>query len=287
MLRKAGLQDLEVIDARDLGHNVWAMFERHLVEILTTFVNCTSEARIGSPKIDPPGGVFAGPVKVTLTAPGTGMKLFYSKDGSDPQQGQEYTGPVKLDKPCLLRVVGVLADGKPTRQRLVRFDIRSPLSPNAKPGKNKGLAFEVVEGTWGKQPLSFLRQALGGKSKRIDSGVVESFAFPEVATKKLASRDGTAIFRGVLTVPESGVYRFQIIGPSAGLYLEDGKGGLVKLIHTVGPDTPLEVSVPLGKGSHRVLAACRLPQPGREPIKVLLRNGSGAFAPIPAVMLSY
>ena len=130
-LRKAGMKEIQTIDARDLGHGVDAMFERHLPEILTVFVNASSKAPVGHPIIDPPGGVFAGPVKVTLTAPVMGMKVYYTKDGSDPALcKQEYTTPFTLDQPCLLRVVGVLPESKQvSRQSIVNFDLRKPLRP--------------------------------------------------------------------------------------------------------------------------------------------------------------
>jgi hypothetical protein len=282
--REAGLKDVEAIDARDLGHGVDAMFERHLPEILTTFINRTSGAPVGAPSIEPPGGVFAGSVQVKLTAPAPGIKLYYTTDGSDPaEHKQEYSGPVTLDRPCLLRVVGASADGKQiTRQRLARFDVRI-VPPSAEPGKNPGLAFEVVEGVRGKRPGEFLRAALDGKAKVTHQGTARSFAFPEEAGQELPA--GTALFRGVLTVPETGVYRFKVVGSAAGLYLEDGEGKLVKLIENVG-DLSLEAAIPLGKGGHRVLGVSICPQ-GREPFQILWRKSDGPFEPIPAGILSH
>jgi len=271
--RKAGLKDVDIIDARDLGHGVSLMFGRHLPEILTTFINCTSRAGVGSPRIDPPGGVFASPVKVTLAAPATGTKLYYTTDGSDPaRRQQEYIEPVTLDKPCMLRVVGVSADGKQvTRQRLVRFDIRT-LPQSTERGKQEGLSLEVVEGSGGKRVSDFLRAALDGKAEVIHKGTASSFTFSDELVKKLAFSGGcTVIFRGILTVPETGVYRFQVIGSSAGLYLEDREGGLMKLIENVG-DLSLGASVPLGKGSHRILGMGKWPQ-GHDPFQVRWRNG--------------
>jgi hypothetical protein len=168
----------------------------------------------------------------------------------------------------------------------VRFHVRT-LTPGAERGNNEGLTLEVVEGSGGKRLTEYVLAALAGKAKVVHKGSAASFALPEEAAKKLAANDGcTAIIRGVLTVPETGVYRFRVAGSSAGLYLEDGKGGLVKLIENPAGDIALEASVPLGKGSHRVLGVARWPQ-GGEPFQVLLRNGEGAFKPLPVGMLSH
>ncbi|MBA4065756.1 MAG: hypothetical protein C0501_18960 [Isosphaera sp.] len=284
--RKAGMTDVETIDARDLDHGVGAMFERHLPEILTTFTNAALPATPDKPTIDPPGGVIVPGTKVTLTAP-KGVKLLYTLDGSDPSKGKRaYAGPIALDKSCLFRAVGVTGDGTFTRQSIARFDVRPARKPDAEPGANAGLELKLYAGSLGKGKDDLLKAILGGKGEPVHAGESAGFSLPEAATKAAPGKEFTARFAGVVTVPETGVYQFQLTGSSVGLYLADEKGGFVPVAQTRGQDKTVEAALALEKGGHRVLVVNSWPR-SREPFEVLLRGTEGTFAPLPAKMLSH
>jgi hypothetical protein len=66
---------------------------------------------VANPTFDPPAGHYADPVNVTISTSTEGASIYYTTDGSDPDQSSTlFTSPVLIDSPSTLKARGY-ADG--------------------------------------------------------------------------------------------------------------------------------------------------------------------------------
>jgi hypothetical protein len=79
------------------------------------------------PRIDPPAGFFAGPVTVTLTNDSASAQIFYSLDGSPPNERDHlYTGPFQLDTSTVVRIMAQIPGELPSSDRVTSYIIGPP-----------------------------------------------------------------------------------------------------------------------------------------------------------------
>jgi alpha-mannosidase len=149
-------------------------------------------------RIEPHGGLFIEPVRVSLTAGGGEAEMVYTLDGSTPGEGSaRYAGPFELrgDAVVAARFLrnGVL-DDQITR---ARFTFAEPRTPENPPQVVAGLDYRYYEGTWNKLP-DFA--ALTPTS----SGTAEAFDL----TPRARDDGFGLVFTGFVRVPRDGVYTF-------------------------------------------------------------------------------
>jgi hypothetical protein len=85
------------------GSNSWFLFQK-----ATPGESNTTQSYSGiveEPKISPDAGFYNSPVTVNLTADSYSDKIYYTLDGSDPDENSNlYTGPILIDNTKVLRI---------------------------------------------------------------------------------------------------------------------------------------------------------------------------------------
>jgi hypothetical protein len=281
-LRAAGLRDLDFRDCRHLGHDCEGMTNASFPEVMATFYNAVGAFAPWRPSLSPRGPIQAAPFDVTVRLAEADWTIRYTLDGSDPHQdGRTARGPIHLDSSCWLRVIGVSPDGKnQSRETLVRYTIQAPL-PATPPGKKSGLMLRAYEGTPGKNLERFLADIQKGVKKPTAEVAVTALGETAAVLEKSTDRIGTLTYSGALSVPETGVYEFEMAWRGGLFFPQAGKP-----LDTVGRKSPGigTVTVPLEKGSHPILLLQTVTDAGsgNTPLRLRVRQTEESFKPVPS-----
>ena len=159
----------------------------------TTFQDKMSN-KVAVPDIELASNSSAEPVSVTISCPDEGAKLYYTLDGSEPDENADiYNGPLSIDKSSILVVKAFKSGKEPSFSVSEIIDIYSE-------AKN-GLNYAYYEGEWQKLP-DF--SALKIKSK----GKVNSIG--DLASVKQREDYWGVVFNGFINIKKAGIYIFSI-----------------------------------------------------------------------------
>jgi hypothetical protein len=80
------------------------------IRVATTWADAVAPAgqvtRVSTPNINPGGGSFTSPVQVAISSATEGAAIYYTTDGSDPDQSKTvYTGPITISSTTTLKVI--------------------------------------------------------------------------------------------------------------------------------------------------------------------------------------
>ncbi len=139
----------------------------------------------------------------------------------------------------------------------------------------------AYEGNPGKNLEGFLAEIQKGARKPIAEGAVTGLNETGAVLEKVNARIGALTWSGTLTVPETGVWEFEV-DCRGGLFFPQPDGSL-EMIGRTFPSIGTVV-VALEKGSHPILllqTGTEVGKGGKGPGRLRVRQPGGNFEPIP------
>jgi len=156
---------------------------------------------------------FIDTYTVDLIAPDKRASLFYTIDGSEPDENsKKFTSPFNLNSSGTLKAVAIWENGEISRTSEYELEKVTPV-PGQAVNISPGLHYQYFEGAWEIIPdFSKIAPVRNGISGKIDLG-----------PSRGKESDFGIVFKGYLDVPATGVYIFYLSSDDGGRLILNGE----------------------------------------------------------------
>ena len=182
--------------------------------------------------------LFLTHVDVEIASATDGSTIHYTLDGTDPTEASPvYTQPLMVDQTTTIKAKAFKEGYAPSRMLTIQAT-KAELLPAAKAeGKQPGTAYTYVEGYF--QKVDDMKSAVV-----VEQGIMVE---PSIAKARQADHFGYT-FKGVINVPEDGVYTFGTKSDDGSVLYIDG----VKVVDNDGSHAAITATgrIALKKGFH-------------------------------------
>ncbi|MBX3462280.1 MAG: alpha-L-fucosidase [Planctomycetes bacterium] len=227
-----------------------------------------------TPSIAAESDVFVDALLVTVAAPGAGLDVHYTLDGSDPTAASPRAGgPIALHGSCTVKAAGFHRGSLVTGTAERRFTQVAPRPPAKVLARGHGLRLARHTVDWQRIPDD--RQGLVAEHDAIAAAV----ALPDGIGERTA-----LCFRGFLDVPADDLYRFALASDDGSrLWL----GGEL-VVDNDGPHGTVERrgAIALGRGLHP-LELWWWNRTGEATLSLQWARPGEPFAPVPGAALRH
>jgi alpha-L-fucosidase len=229
---------------------------------------------VRSPKIHAESDIFHKELLVSLSSNLEGAEIRYTLDGSTPTADSfVYQDAIQLDDTTTV-IAQVFRNGQAISDFVEwRYRKVPPRPAEIKVSSTPGLHYAYYQGNWERLP-DFT--ALSPEAQ----GMVEKFGLPDRIQKEYFG----LLFRGYITVPEDGLYRFSIASDDGSrLYIGDDL-----VVDNDGLHGPAESmgQIILEKGAHPIRVEY-FQRTGGLDLEVSFQGPGIAKQPVPAAILSH
>jgi alpha-L-fucosidase len=237
---------------------------------------------VGPPTIEPaPGSVFLDDIGISMSTPSDEIDIRYTLDGSEPNaDSPKYTGQIMLGRTTTSKARCFLGDRPVSDTATAMYEKVVPEASREHEDLSTGLLLRIWLGDFNEVP-DFSHRLAENASRNPDSETVVEVV--DLSSKPRDEHFGME-FKGYISVPETGLYRFAIDSDDGSQLWIAGK----KLIDNDGLHSAkrMEATIALERGQH-AFDVFFFEKTGQDELKVEWAYANEPFTAIPPEAYSH